>query len=503
MAQQNNESTSATGRWVKGIIPVLVGLAVYLLPAPQGLSSQAWIYFSLFTAVIVGIIIEPVPAALVGLIGVVVACLLGVGPAVVQGKALDSGDLIRWALSGFSNDTVWLIFAAFMFAMGYEKTGLGKRIALQMVRLLGRRTLGLGYAVACSDVILAPFILSNTARSGGTIYPIIRNIPLMYGSLPEQQPRKLGAYLVWVALASTCVTSSLFLTGLATNLLAVSILKQNGFILEWAQWFKAFAPTGIILFLAVPLLTYLIYPPTLKHSEEIPQWAAGELEKMGPFSHKEMAMSLLALLALALWVFGDKMLPAMLKSSFGITFPGINATTTALLVLVLMTLSGVITWDDILGYKQAWNVLAWYAPLMALAAGLANVGFLKWFAGTSVFLLRGFSPLAVTIGLVVLFYLAHYFFASSAAHAAALLGAFLITAKATPGVDAHLTAVLLCLSFGIMGIITPYGTGPSPIWYGTKYVKPGEFWLLGAIFGAIFLGVFLLVGVPWIRWIGI
>ena len=57
-------------------------------------------------------------------------------------------EAVRWALSGFANGTVWLIFAAFVFAMGYEKTGLGRRIALLLVKWLGRRTLGLGYAMA-------------------------------------------------------------------------------------------------------------------------------------------------------------------------------------------------------------------------------------------------------------------------------------------------------------------------------------------------------------------
>jgi L-tartrate/succinate antiporter len=439
----------------------------------------------------------------VGLIGIVAACLLGVGAPVAQDSSLSNADLIRWGLSGFSDGTVWLIFAAFMFALGYEKTGLGRRIALHAIGMLGRRSLGLGYAVTFSDTVLAPFMPSNTARSGGTIYPIVRNIPVIYGSLPDHEPRRLGAYLVWVALASTCVTSSMFLTGLATNVLALSIMKQNGLSIDWVQWFKAFAPVGIILLLAVPLLTYLIYPPTSKTSEEAPRWAAGELDKLGPLSRKEITMGLLAILALVLWIFGEKTVPAILKSSFGLTFAGLNATTVALLVLVLMTLTGVITWDDILGNKQAWNVLAWFATLVALSAGLKNVGFLKWFADQAVSMLQGFSPFTVTIGLLVLFYLAHYFFASSTAHAAALLSIFLMTAKATPGIDTAMTGLLLCLSFGIMGIITPYGTGPSPIWYGTRYVKPGEFWLLGAVFGAIFLLVFLFVGVPWIRWIGI
>jgi L-tartrate/succinate antiporter len=59
---------------------------------------------------------------------------------------MHTGSRLASALAGFSNSTVWLIFAAFMFAVGYEKTGLGNLIALVLVELLGRRTLGLGYA---------------------------------------------------------------------------------------------------------------------------------------------------------------------------------------------------------------------------------------------------------------------------------------------------------------------------------------------------------------------
>jgi len=150
------------------------------------------------------------------------------------GKPGTAAESIKWALSGFADPTVWLIFAAFMFALGYEKTGLGKRIALTLIKRMGRRSLGLGYAVALADLALAPFMPSNTARSGGTIFPIIKNIPPLYGSTPENNPRGLGAYLMWTALATTCVTSSMFLTALAPNLLAQSLVEKTAKIgLTW------------------------------------------------------------------------------------------------------------------------------------------------------------------------------------------------------------------------------------------------------------------------------
>jgi L-tartrate/succinate antiporter len=49
-----------------------------------------------------------------------------------------------------------------------------------------------------------------------------------------------------------------------------------------------------------------------------------------------------------------------------------------------------------------------------------------------------------------------------------------------------------------MGIITPFATGPSPVYYGSGYLPSKDYWRLGSIFGLIFLGLFLVVGVPWV-----
>jgi L-tartrate/succinate antiporter len=474
-------------RVTKFLAPVLLGLIIWLLPAPEGLSSATWTYFAVFAAVVLGLVLEPVPPALIGLIGVTLASVLRLVP-LTPGKAPSAGDAIKWCLSGFSNGTVWLIFAAFMFALGYEKTGLGKRLGLTLIKAMGKKTLGLGYAVALADLILAPFMPSNTARSGGTIFPIIKNIPPLYGSTPENNPRGLGAYIMWTALATTCVTSSMFLTGLAPNVLAQSLVEKTAHVqLGWTQWFMSFLPVGIILFLATPLLTYIIYPPTQKTSENAPIWAGEELRKLGPISAREITMAALAVAALLGWIF--------LKDS-------INATTVALAAICVMALSKVVSWDDIIGYKQAWNVLAWFATLVTMADGLNKTGFLKWFAEAAAAHMQGFSPTAMLFGLVVLFFVSHYMFASITAHVAALLPVMLATAMAVPGLNMQVVSMVLCATLGIMGIISPYGTGPSPLYFGSGYIKSKEFWILGLVFGAIYLGVFLLVGFPWILWRG-
>lgn len=457
------------------LIPVLVLLVVWISPVPSGLSVEAWHYLAIFLAVIVGLVIEPVPAALVGLIGVSVVALVG-----LAGKTPAAN--VKWALSGFSNSIIWLIFAAFMFAMGYQKTGLGKRISLLMIRYMGKSSLGLGYAVAFADLVLAPFMPSNTARGGGTIYPIAINIPLIFNSTPEHEPRKMGAYITWIAMTATCVTSSMFLTALAPNLLAVDLIAKGANIsIEWGAWAKVMIPLMLPLFLVTPLLVYWIYPPTQKKSPEAPAWAKEELKKMGRITLKEILMASFALIALVLWIFGKEL--------------KVDSTMVAMTVVALMVLTKVISWDDVIGNKPAWNIFVWFATLVALASGLNDVGILKWIGKGTETYLSTLTPTMLMISMIVLFFLLHYFFASLTAHTTALLPIFIVIAAKLIAPEQLMTfMILLTSTIGLMGIITPYGTGPSPIWYGAGYISQGKWWALGAIFATIFMSV-LLVGV--------
>jgi L-tartrate/succinate antiporter len=462
----------------KAAAPLLLGLILALLPVPAGLTPSAWFFFSLFCAVVLALVLEPIPAAAVGVVGVSMASVLGL----VEPKPADA---IKWALAGFSNTTVWLIFAAFMFALGYEKSGLGRRMALGLVKGLGKRTLGLGYAVAFSDVILAPFTPSNTARSGGTIFPVIRNIPGLYGSEPNSEStRKIGAYLMWTALAATCITSSMFLTGLAPNLLALDLVKKTTKLdISWGSWFLGFLPVGVVLLLLLPLLVYVLYPPEIKKSESVRDWAKEELLKMGRFTRNEAVMGLLAVVALGLWAFGKNVM---------------DATTVALVVISLMVVLGVVKWDDILSNRAAWNVLVWFATLVTLADGLNRVGFVSWFAKKAAAPLAGLPLLTVMVLLVVIFFVIHYMFASLTAHTTAVLPVILAAGAAIPGMPVRTFALLLCYSLGIMGILTPYATGPSPVYFGSGFVPRKDFWRLGLVFGVIYLAALLAIGVPWL-----
>ncbi|HJV60250.1 MAG TPA: anion permease [Albitalea sp.] len=478
----------------KAIAPIVVAAIVALVPTPDGLAPHAWHFFAIFAGVIVGLMLEPLPGGAIGFIGVTLVAVLApwvlYAPAELAKPGFKPANAaLAWALSGFSNSTVWLIFGAFMFALGYDKTGLGRRIALVLVKAMGRRTLTLGFAVMVADTILAPFTPSNTARSGGTIFPVIRNLPALYDSKPnDPSARRIGSYIMWVALSTTCVTSSLFLTGLAPNLLAVELVNKTSQVsLTWTQWFTAFAPIGVTLLILLPPLAYWLYPPTVKEGTEVPSWAAGELRQMGALSRREITLAILVVIALVMWIFGGD---------------AINPTTAALVVISLMLVTGVVTWDDIIKNSTAWNTLAWFATLVALADGLNKVGFVKWFADSVAAHMTGFSPFAAMVVLVLVFYFTHYLFASVTAHVTALLPVMLAVGSTIPGMNMPQFALLLCLTLGIMGVLTPYATGPSPVYYGSGYLPSADYWRLGAIFGVIFIAVFLAIGLPWLALVG-
>ena len=307
--------TLAWRRWWRPVVPLGAAAVVLVTPVPSGLTVEAWRYFAIFVAVIAALITEPVPGAVAGLLGITVITVFGL-------VATDPAASVRWALTGFADSTVWLMFVAFMFALGYAQTGLGRRIALLLVRRLGGRTLGLGYAISLTDLVLAPFIPSNTVRSGGIVFPIVEHIPALYGSAPGQGRRGLGAYVMWTAFATTCVTSAMFVTALAPNLLAVSLMRTIARVeISWTAWLVGFLPVGGLLLIVQPMLIYRLCPPAISSTAEVPRWAEQELRRLGPATRRELTMAALAVLALGLWIFAPRW---------------ISATTVALLSLCLI-----------------------------------------------------------------------------------------------------------------------------------------------------------------------
>ena len=268
--------------------------------------------------------------------------------------------------------------------------------------------------------------------------------------------------------------------------------------LSWSQWFTGFAPLGVLLILLVPWVSYVICRPEVRESPEIVSWAATELEAMGPLSRNEWVMSGLVVLAMFLWITGSN--PNIKLPVVGANY--INATMVVLVIISLLLVTGVVEFADIVAEKSAWEVFFYFTSLLTLASGLNEIGFIKWVAEAFAKPLAGISPTLALILLVTLFFWIHYFFSSITSHAAAVLPVVLAVGTGIPGVSVPTLTLLCCYSLGLMGVISPYATGPAPMYYGSGFIGKGDFWKFGLIFGLIYFAGLLAVVLPWLQMIG-
>ena len=187
-------------RWAAVLVP---GLLLYLLPLPDLNTVQRHL-LAIFAATIVALVAQPVPMGASVVVAMTLLALTGTLPPAK-------------VLSGFANITVWLIFTAFLFGRAFTVTGLGKRVGYLFVRRFARGPLSLGYSLAAADLVLAPFIPSDTARGGSVIFPVTRSVASALGSEPGPTAGRAGTYLILASFHTTYTASAMFLTSMAAN----------------------------------------------------------------------------------------------------------------------------------------------------------------------------------------------------------------------------------------------------------------------------------------------
>jgi len=462
--------------WPRHAVPLALGLGAWFLPAPEGVEPAAMHLLAIFLATIVGIVLKPLPMGAVALVGMAATAVTG---------TLEVGQ----ALSGFGNRVIWLIVVAFFISRGFVKTGLGARIAYHFMALLGRKSLGLGYGLVATDLVLAPAIPSNTARAGGVVFPILRSVAEAYGSRAHDgTARRLGAFLTVAAFQGTVVTSAMFLTAMAANPLAVELAAAQDIRITWAGWAAAALLPGLVSLVVVPLALYRLSPPEIRETPEAAALARDRLRELGPAGRPEKIMMGCFFLLLALWILAEPL--------------GIHTTSTALLGLAFLVVTRVLTWDDVLGETGAWDTLVWFSALVMMASFLTELGLLPWFSEAVGGWLGGWGWPWAFLGLSLVYFYSHYFFASNTAHVSAMYAPFLAVALAV-GTPPLLAALVLAFFSNLFSSMTHYGTGPAPVLFGAGYVEVGEWWRLGFLVSLVNLAVWLGVGGVWWKVLGL
>ncbi|MCS7026491.1 MAG: anion permease [Bryobacteraceae bacterium] len=450
-------------------------VVVFVAPRPESIKPEGWRLLGIFLSVIAGLILQPIPGGAVVLIGLTLSAAL---------KSLT----VAQALSGYADSSVWLVLAAFMISRSLIQTGLARRIALYFVRHFGRTSLGVSYSLALSDVVLGAIIPSNAARSGGVVLPVLRSITELYGSQPGPTAALLGAFLYAAVYQSICVSAAMFFTGQASNPLAASMAAQAGFPITPLSWFLAGLLPGAISLAVIPILIRRVLPPLIRSTPEAAAFARKELSAMGQLTLAEKIMGVVFLFVCLGWI-----------THF---WHGVDITIIALLGSAVLLASGVLTWEEVKKESAMWDIFLWYGGLVCLGRELNHAGVTQAFArGVAALLSDASWVILFAVALLVYFY-AHYGFASITAHILALYPPFLavLLAKGAPiGLVAFSFATFVNLSAGL----THYGTTPAPMFFAHEYVSWKDWWRIGLLISGVNLTIWSTVGFLWWKLLGL
>ena len=454
---------------------VAVGFLVWLLPRPMAVDPRAWRLLAIFIATLVGIIAKPLPMSAMAVIGIA--------------SALATRTLtIVEALTGFSNVTLWLVISAFFFAAGFVKTGLGTRIAYLLISKFGRSTLGLGYSLVATDLVLAPAIPSNTARAAGVVFPIVQAISKRALADDPIKGRHTSAFLTLAVYEGTVITSAMFVTSMVANPLIVQLAAAQNVFITWTNWAVAAIAPAIVSLVIVPLIVYVMCPPGVVKTPEAPAIAKQALDALGPMKRSEKVMASVSVLMLVLWILGTTL--------------NLDPTATAFLAIAALLLTGVLTWDELSHEHNAWDTFVWFGTLVMMATFLGQLGLIKWFSSQVSPIFSGIGWIPGLLGLSLTYFYTHYFFASLTAHVSAMYAPFLAVAIGL-GAPPLLAALVLAYFSSLFASLTHFGTAPAPILFGSGHVPLGVWWKTGLILSFVNIVIWLGVGGVWWKILGL
>ena len=456
---------------------VIYLVIVYVLPRPEAVDPDGWRVTGIFFATIAGLMLQPLPGSQVVLVGVTMMIMVGRVP-------------MEQALSGYASASVWMVLAAMLMSRALRDSGLARRIALWFVRAIGKTSLGLGYSLHLTDVTLATGVPSITARSASIVFPIARSISSIYDSTPGRTAPRLGTFLMACMYQTSVVASAMFFYSSAANVLLGELAAEYaGVRITWTSWFVAGLAPGVVSSLAVPFFVSRLLPPELKHTPAAPRYARDELRQLGPIRGKEAIVLGVFVSVVALWVL----------SSF-VTW--LSAALVALMGISVLFLTQALTWESALGERSAWDVFVWYGGLLMMGTVLNETGSTAVFAGWIGSWFDGLPWLAVLVVTLVIYFYAHYFFASTTAHALAMYPPFVALLI---GVGAPPAVVVYSLVFlnNLMAGLTHYGTTTAPVIFIEGYVSFRDWWRTGFVVSMLNLSIWLAIGVAWWKVLGL
>ena len=463
-AASTRTSHSMTWRWAGRVASPLVALGLYfLIPAELGPAGRWTCVLSVLMALLW--ITEAMPLAATALLPIVLFPVLGVLP-------------LKETTAAYANDVIFLFMGGFILALGMEKWGLHRRIALRVLTFAGstpRRLLG-GFMAASGFLTLW---ISNTAT---TVMMLPIGVSLL--KLVEQRAREEGgeaevqrwagfgpALMLGIAWASSLASLGTPI-GTAPNLLLRGFVEKTyGREMPFGAWMLAAMPVAVLLVISgwAALSVLFLRDRALK----VPGGAAlvrEEMARLGPMNRGEQVVLVVFTATALAWIFRGPVtdwLGPSLPFLEHVTDTTIAMTGALLLFAIPVDLrrgQSAMDWET--AGTLPWGVLLLFGGGLALAAALQKNGVDLWL-GQQLLLLGSLPPWMLVVGVIAVMVLLTEITSNTAVTATFLP----VLGGVAGALDMDPLSLQVPAAFAAScGFMLPVATPPNAIVFGSGFV---------------------------------
>lgn len=431
-----------------------IAAAILLAGAPEGLSFSAWATAALLAWMAVWWATEPIPIPVTSLLPLVFIPLIGAGTA-------------REATAGYSSPIVMLLLGGFVIALGIERWGLHKRIALNIVSRVGSHPAALIFGFMAATALLSMWI-SNTATT-------LMMVPIAISAaaaLKDDTGKFVTALLLGVCYAAS-IGGVATPIGTPTNLIAIQWLEENSdATIGYAQW-MSFGVPALVLLIPISWWAVTRNMPKLAGGEAAALEVQDQRRGLGAITAPEARAALVFGIVACLWVArvpvqlwaraqGLDLPWLMAVSDMGIAIAG------AVAMFLVPAGSGkpraLLRWDE--AVKLPWGVLILFGGGISLGQAVTRTGLSTWI-GDQLAALSVLPPIffiAVVVALVI-FLTELTSNVATMTTLAPILGALAAAIGAAPTSLLAPAAVAASCAF-----MLPVATAPNAIIYATDKV---------------------------------
>lgn len=431
------------------ILGPLVFIILILLSPPTGLSLAGWYTAASGIWMAIWWLSEAIPMSATALLPIVLFPLMGV---------LKIGE----ATKPYANPLIFLFMGGFLIATAMQRWNLHRRIALNIINLMGIRPSGILWGIIISSAFLSMWV-SNTATAL-MMLPIGTSIIALIGenTTPDMQSSVRNFEVVLVlSIAFACNIGGMgTIIGTPPNALLVGLINQTyhheiGFF----EWMKIGVPLVIVsLPLMYLILTKWIFPVQLKELPGGHDFLAGELQKLGKMSSAEKKVAVVFIGAALLWIFR----PLIVKVIPGLSDAGVAILSGLSLFVIPINFTDhvfLLDWDH--ARKIPWGILLLFGGGLSLAEGIESSGLAKWIGSV----VGGLNqwPILLLILTVIIVTIVLTQLASNTGTAAAFLPVF-----ASVAIGIHQNPLLLSVPAALAAscaFMLPVSTPPNAIVY--------------------------------------